>query len=282
MARGSGGGGSTRHTTQQKRTGKQQAKRKPGKGRGGTYGARAARPYALALVAALLVGMMVVVTLSAFAGGESGTEAGAGGDAETGEDDEVRPLPSDNPAVALARRDADDPLALGAVDAPVVMIEYADLQDAFVGIHARDTHERLVREYVDAGILRIEFRNYPINGPESDAAARAAWAAGRQGRFWEFHEAALGEQFTMNSGRFEEAGLRALAEEAGVRDVGQFLRDTESETAGEAVGRDAQEAYDMGITAVPSFLIDGHPISGAQSLDAFSEIIDPLYEAARE
>ncbi|MGP3966890.1 DsbA family protein [Streptomyces sp. 6N223] len=247
--------------------------------RAGTYGARAARPYAAALLAALLIGSLLLVMLSALAGGDGGGSDDSAGD---GGEEEIKPLPSDNPALALARRDADDPLALGDVDAPIVMIEYADFQDAFVGIHARDTHDRLVREYVDAGILRIEFRNYPINGPESDAAARAAWAAGRQDRFWEFHEAALGEQFNLGSGRFEEDGLRALAAEAGIPDIGRFLRDTESDEAGEAVGRDAQEAYDMGVSTVPSFLIDGHPLSGAQSLGAFREIIDPLHEAERE
>jgi protein-disulfide isomerase len=251
----------------------------------GTYGSRAARPYAVALLAALLVGTLVIVMLSALAGGGDSSAPGAEVEGEsegatTG--DEITPLPSDNPALALARRDADDPLALGDVDAPIVMIEYADFQDAFVGIHARDTHDRLVREYVDAGILRIEFRNYPINGPESDAAARAAWAAGQQDRFWQFHDAALGEQFNQGSGRFEEDGLRALAAEAGIPDVDRFLRDTDSEAAGEAVGRDAEEAYDMHVTTVPSFLINGHPLSGAQSLDDFREVIDPLYEPEKD
>jgi protein-disulfide isomerase len=161
------------------------------------------------------------------------------------------------------------------------MIEYADFQDAFVGIYARETHDQLVAEYVDAGVLRIEFRNYPINGPESDNAARASWAAGQQGRFWEFHEAALAEEFNFDSGRFDEDGLRELAAQAGVPDIDRFLRDMDSEEAGNAVERDAVEAGEIGITTVPSFLIDGHPLSGAQPLDAFRDVIDPLYEAER-
>ncbi|MGP4112842.1 DsbA family protein [Streptomyces sp. 4N509B] len=239
-----------------------------------TYGARAARPYAVALLVALLVGAMAVGTLAALGGSDAtGADDDAGGEPTT--------LPTDGPVAELARRDAGDPLALGEPDAPVVMIEYADFQDAFVGIHARRTHQELVTEYVEAGILRIEFRNYPVNGPESDAAARAAWAAGEQGRFWEFHDAALAEEFSMNSGRFEEEGLRELADRAGVEDVERLLTDMESEAAGEAVGRDAEEAYELGVTSVPSFLINGEPVQGVQSPEIFRETIDEAYEAAR-
>jgi protein-disulfide isomerase len=230
-----------------------------------------------------VVGVLLITALSALGGGSEDPAGASGGtDGTGGESDTVEPLPEDNPALDLARREADDPLALGDADAPVVMIEYADFQDAFVGIYARNTHDRLVEEYVDAGELRIEFRNYPIYGPESDAAARAAWAAGQQGRFWEFREAALADEFNKDSGRFEEESLRRIADEAGVPDVDRLLRDMESDAAGEAVERDATEAYELGITGVPSFLINGHPLSGAQDLDAFRDIIDPLLAAEQE
>jgi protein-disulfide isomerase len=231
-----------------------------------------ARRYAAALLAAVLVCVLVVAALSALSGsgGDSGP-AEAGGSAQ--------PLPEDHPALELARRDAGDPLALGAADAPVVMIEYVDFQDAFSGIHARQSHDQLVAEYVDAGVLRIEFRNYPIFGAESDTAARAAWAAGRQGRFWEFHDAALAEDFTRNSGRFDADGVRELARLAGVPDLERFAADMESAEAGEAVGRDAEEAYDLGVTTTPAFLINGQALSGARPLEEFTTLIDQLHEA---
>ncbi|WP_078900419.1 DsbA family protein [Streptomyces sp. SBT349] len=234
------------------------------------------RRLAAGLLAAFLVCALAIGGLASLAGGDAesagGTSDGTGGS--------VEPLPEDHPALELARRDAGDPLALGEADAPVVMIEYVDFQDAFSGIHARETHDALVAEYVERGVLRIEFRNYPINGPESDAAARAAWAAGQQGRFWEFYAAALGEEFHRDSGRFEDEGARALAEQAGVEDLERFAADTESEEAGEAVGRDADEAFDLGVTSTPSFLINGQAVQGAQPVEDFRELIDQLYEAA--
>ncbi|MGK5529202.1 DsbA family protein [Streptomyces sp. URMC 129] len=250
--------------------------RRPARGGGGETGRRrlAAGVLAVALVCVLAVGALSALSSS----GDGGDDPAAGTDGQQ----VVEPLPSDHPALELARREAGDPLAIGDADAPVVMIEYADFQDAFAGIHARETHDRLVEEYVESGVLRIEFRNFPINGPESDAAARASWAAGQQGRFWEFHAVAFGEEFNRDSGRFSAEGLRELAAEAGVPDLDRFAADTESEEAGEAVGRDADEALDLGVTTTPSFLVNGQPLQGARPVEDFRDMIDQLAAAARD
>ncbi|WP_199551500.1 DsbA family protein [Streptomyces sp. N35] len=178
----------------------------------------------------------------------------------------------------LARRDAKDPLAQGRADAPVVMIEYADFKCGFCGKFARDTEPDLVKKYVDAGKLRIEWRNFPIFGKESEAAARGAWAAGQQGRFWEFHAAAY-EEGAKEKG-FGEDRLKALAEQAGVADVDRFVRDAAGKEAREAVARDQQEAYGLGAASTPSFLVNGRPIAGAQPAGTFTQAIDEALTAA--
>ncbi|NGO76095.1 DsbA family protein [Streptomyces sp. YC504] len=178
----------------------------------------------------------------------------------------------------LARRDAKDPLAQGRADAPVVMIEYADFKCGFCGKFARDTEPELVKKYVDAGKLRIEWRNFPIFGEESEAAARGAWAAGQQGRFWEFHAAAY-EEDAKEKG-FGADRLKALAEQAGVADVDRFVRDAASGEARKAVARDQEEAYGLGAASTPSFLVNGRPIAGAQPAETFTQAIDEALTAA--
>ncbi|WP_175412121.1 DsbA family protein [Streptomyces sp. TRM64462] len=172
----------------------------------------------------------------------------------------------------LARRDAKDGLAMGRADAPVVLIEYADFKCGYCGKFARDTEPELVKKYVEKGTLRIEWRNFPIFGEESEAAARAAWAAGQQGRFWEFHRAAYAEG-AKDKG-FGKDRLTALAREAGVPDVARFARDLDGEAARKAVSRDQQEGYGLGASSTPSFLINGRPIAGAQPLETFTAAID--------
>jgi protein-disulfide isomerase len=178
----------------------------------------------------------------------------------------------------LARRDAADPLAVGRADAPVVMVEYADFQCGYCGKFARDTEPELIKKYVEDGTLRIEWRNFPIFGEESQAAARAAWAAGRQGRFWEFHAAAYAEGAKEKG--FGKDRLDALAREAGVADLGRFARDLDSDAARQAVKKDQEEAYGLGATSTPSFLINGRPVAGAQPMATFTEAIEAAKQAA--
>ncbi|MFK4069646.1 DsbA family protein [Streptomyces sp. NPDC029674] len=179
----------------------------------------------------------------------------------------------------LARRDAGDPLAQGRADAPVVMVEYADFKCGFCGKFARDTEPGLVKKYVDEGTLRIEWRNFPIFGEDSERAARGAWAAGRQGRFWQFHEAAYADGSKEKG--FGEGRLKELAREAGVKDVGRFVKDLDSDAARAAVKKDQEEAYGLGAASTPSFLVNGRPISGAQPDQVFDQAIEAAAEQAK-
>ncbi|MFB7542958.1 DsbA family protein [Streptomyces zaomyceticus] len=181
---------------------------------------------------------------------------------------------------AYARRDASDKLAAGRADAPVVLIEYADFKCGYCGKFARDTEPVLMKKYVENGTLRIEWRNFPIFGEESEAVARASWAAGQQGRFWQFHKAAYAEGAKEKG--FGKDRLAALAAEAGVPDAARFAKDTDGTAAREAVRADQEQGYSLGATSTPSFLVNGRPIAGAQPLETFTEAIEAAAEAAEE
>ncbi|MER5768997.1 DsbA family protein [Streptomyces sp. NPDC001985] len=178
----------------------------------------------------------------------------------------------------LARRDDGDPLAVGRADAPVVMVEYADFKCGFCGKFARDTEPELIEKYVDSGVLRIEWRNFPIFGEESENAARGAWAAGQQGRFWQFHSAAYAAGAKEKG--FGKDRVKELAERAGVPDADRFARDLDSDEAKASVKRDQDEAYGLGATSTPSFLVNGRPIAGAQPMEAFTQAIETARKTA--
>ncbi|MFC9245067.1 DsbA family protein [Streptomyces sp. NPDC057136] len=179
----------------------------------------------------------------------------------------------------LARRDAADKLAQGRTDAPVVLIEYADFKCGYCGKFARDTEPALIKKYVQDGTLRIEWRNFPIFGEESEAAARAAWAAGQQNRFWEFHRAAYAEDAKEKG--FGKDRLKELARQAGVKDLDRFVRDTDGTAAADAVRADQEQGYGIGATSTPSFLVNGRPIAGAQPMETFTQAIEAAAEAEK-
>ncbi|NLU68489.1 thioredoxin domain-containing protein [Streptomyces sp. HNM0574] len=229
-------------------------------------------------VAALLAGWLTQNN------GGSGDQAGSGQSSQN-ENATVEQDPQDGGGSealqSLARRDADDALAIGDKDAPVVMIEYADFGCSFCGKFARDTEPELVERYVDKGVLRIEWRNFPIFGKGSERAALAAWAAGEQDRFWQFHEAAYADKGAKEKG-FTDEQLKGYAEEAGVSDLKRFDRDRASSAAKKAVGRDQNEAYSLGASSTPAFLINGEPIAGAQPDQVFTDAIDRAAAAAEK
>ncbi|MFD0376654.1 DsbA family protein [Streptomyces sp. NPDC127112] len=182
--------------------------------------------------------------------------------------------PGSDPAAelkVLARREAGDKLAVGRTDAPVVLIEYSDFKCGYCAKFARDTEPELVKKYVADGTLRIEWRNFPIFGAESEAAAKAAWAAGQQDRFTAFHAAAYAEGAKAKG--FGEDRLVELAREAGVPDLDRFKADMAGDQAAAALRRDREEGYRIGVQSTPSFLVNGQPIAGAQPLDAFTTAI---------
>ncbi|WP_038170462.1 DsbA family protein [Tomitella biformata] len=175
-----------------------------------------------------------------------------------------------------ARRVDGDPLAIGAVDAPVVMVEYSDYRCPFCAKFSQATVPVLLAEYVDKGLLRIEWRDVPIFGEPSLIAARAGRAAGEQGRFWEFNTALYAQAPATGHPEFTPADLRALAQTAGVADLDQFDADAASPRYDDAIWADAREAQDLGLISTPSFAINGHPGIGAQPTDAYTDLIDHL------
>ncbi|WP_027759792.1 thioredoxin domain-containing protein [Streptomyces sp. AA1529] len=231
---------------------------------------------ALVAVAALLAGW-----LSQYAVGGDTAAPRAGGDSgnATAEERSDNTAAGDPALLKLARRNADDPFARGAADAPVVLIEYADFGCSFCGKFARDTEPKLVEKYVDKGLLRIEWRNFPVFGEGSERAALAGYAAGRQGRFWQFYDAVYADKGNEKNA-FEDGHLRELAGQAGVRDLDRFDRDRASGAARKLLEKDRAEAYALGAAATPAFLVNGQPIAGAQPDEVFTDAIERAAAAA--
>jgi protein-disulfide isomerase len=236
---------------------------------------KATVPIVVAVVAVLVTGAMLVPALL-----DGGSEEPSRGAAEVSREGGRPPLDENDPLLQVIRRDAGDPLAVGDVDAPVVMINYSDFQCPFCGKFARDTEPVLMERFVENGTLRIEWRDFPYLGPESTTAARAGRAAAAQGRFWQFHDAMYEDQPPPNSGKITEDYLADVAERIGL-DVERFRRDMSSKKIARAVQRDFQEGQSIGVTGTPAFLVNGQPVMGAQPTDVFVELIEQSAEQAQ-
>lgn len=222
-------------------------------------------PLVISLIAIIGVLVIVIVTFLVTSGGSSSRPPAPVAEAES---ESGTRLPD------LARRDADDPTALGDVDAPVVIVEWADYRCPFCGVFARDTQPTIIKEYVEEGLVRIEWRDLPVFGDESIIAAYAGRAAGEQGLFWEFHDAVFADAPQRGHAELPRQRLIEIAQDIGVPDLVRFEADMDDPDLQALVQADLDEGYSLGVTSTPIFLIGQTPVAGAQPLDTFREAIE--------
>jgi protein-disulfide isomerase len=140
-------------------------------------------------------------------------------------------------------------IALGSPKAPATMVEFADLQCPFCGQYHRDVFPTLLKRYIRTGKLRVELHLLRFIGPDSDRLARAAAAASKQNRMWQFVSLAYARQETENSGYANQQFIDKLAADSG-------LKPTSAGAAAEQqVSQSERIAKTLGISSTPSFLI---------------------------
>ncbi|MDH6198661.1 protein-disulfide isomerase [Mycobacterium frederiksbergense] len=175
---------------------------------------------------------------------------------------------------AIERRQPGDPMAMGDVDAPVALVVFSDYRCPFCAKFSRDIEPELVKRYVDAGQLRIEWRDFAIFGPQSMAAARAGHAAAEQGRFWEFNRAVYAAAPERSKPDLPESELIEFARQAGVPDIDKFTAGMRGTTFDAAINADLAQGNSIGVPSTPAFLINDVPILGAQPTEEFVRAVD--------
>ncbi|RLP77469.1 DsbA family protein [Mycetocola tolaasinivorans] len=179
----------------------------------------------------------------------------------------------EQPVLDLARRIEGDPLALGPVDAPVTLVEFADYRCPFCGVFSRDSMPQIISEFVDSGQLRVEWRDLPVFGEDSVAAAVAARAAGEQGMFWEYHDAIFEAAPERGHPDYPRERLLEFAAQVKIPDIAKFTADLDRPELTQAVIRDLGEGTSLGVNSTPVFAVNATPIVGAQPLSVFQEVI---------
>ncbi len=229
------------------------------------------------LLSAVLIAAIALGVAAELRGAEGHAADGSDTPAADGVSEEMREM-----GEGLARRDAEDPMAMGAVDAPVVLIAYSDYQCPFCGTWVHETQPELVEHYVDDGSLRIEWRDFPYLGEASTTLAVGGQAAAEQQAFWDYHEAVYAAQDELkNAGSDVAETMADLAADAGL-DRDRFTADLRDEELAAAVEEDFAQGRELGVTGTPAFLVNGEPIIGAQPLERFTSSIDDALAAAAD
>jgi protein-disulfide isomerase len=163
---------------------------------------------------------------------------------------------------------------MGDPNAPVKIIEYADFQCPFCQRYWKETEPEIINTYVTSGKVYYEYRSVgAFIGPDSASAAEAAYCAGDQGEFWEYHDVLYSNWTGENVGDFTPDKLRQYAVTISLdpKSFGDCL--TMNKYASQ-IQQDVTNAKTDGIRSTPSFLINNKLVEGAQPFDVFQKAIE--------
>jgi protein-disulfide isomerase len=171
---------------------------------------------------------------------------------------------------------------LGKPDAPIKIDEYADFQCPFCRVFFEQTEKLLMDNYIANGTVYFEFHTFgEFIGPESVAAAQAAYCAGDQDKFWQMNATIFTNQTGENVGAFNDRRLEAFAQEIGLN-MDVWSECYNSGKYSDRVEQDGADALAAGVQSTPAFVltyeVNGETktriIEGARAFDVFQTEIE--------
>ena len=162
----------------------------------------------------------------------------------------------------------------GDKKAEYTIFAFSDFQCPFCK-RGDDTIKELMKKHDKK--IKYVFKNFPLGfHPEAAPAAKAAWAAGKQGKFYEYHD-----KLFDNQGKLSEDTYIQIAKDLGLN-LDKFNKDRASEDAEKSVQADMKQGQEAGIQGTPGFILNGVRIFGAYPIDHFEKIISRLETTAKK
>jgi protein-disulfide isomerase len=241
--------------------------------------------------------------------GKSGSSTGAEV-SNTGRNDDLQPLLN---TVTADTENKDDAI-LGDPEAPVTIVEYSDYQCPFCRSYFENAYQQIVTEYVDKGLVKVIFKDYPLNfHQDAIFAANASECARKEGgdkMYYAFHDGIFQAQGPASNGtvsitdemvegiakdlKINSREFRTCVEDKEFHSeiAADFLAATEARAArvaevdqvtGEVKIREALTAETasepqfqeaVGVNATPTLFVNDIKVIGAQPFEVFQAAID--------
>ena len=164
----------------------------------------------------------------------------------------------------------------GNPQASVALVEYGDFQ-----CPACATYYPIVKTLTDdyGEDLKVVYRHIPLVAIHTNAmdAARAAEAAGLQGKFWEMHDKLYENQKEWENERNPIGFFEKYAEEIEL-DLEKYKVDFASSGVQDEIDKDIFTANRLGVNSTPTFFLNGERIQNPRGLDDFRKSVDSLIQ----
>ena len=152
----------------------------------------------------------------------------------------------------------------GNTKGDVTIVEFFDYQCGY----CKGVVDRLMKTIKADGKIKMIFKEFPILGPQSVFASRAALAAKKQGKYFEFHNAMM-----KLKGQVTQVSVFAVAKSVGI-DTKQLAKDMRDPAIEKALRANFALARSLHINGTPAFIIGDQLVPGAvnqQMLESYIE-----------
>ena len=168
---------------------------------------------------------------------------------------------------------ADSPVK-GNAQSSVVLLELSDFQCPFCAASQVPLRQFLANN----PNLPLIYKHFPLTSihPEALNAARSAWAAHQQGKFWEYHDALF-----VNQNRLASEVYTEIAESLNL-DLERFQNDRNSGAAMNRIQGDVNLGQQLGLEGTPLFVFynrqtrQGKYLYGAQNASEFEAALQAV------
>ena len=165
---------------------------------------------------------------------------------------------------------------LGDTNAKITIVEFGDYQCTYCHLFHENTKDTLLQQYVNTGKANFVFRDFPLNGPDSVLAAEAAYCAGDQDKYWQYHDELYKNWAGEKTGWVNQKSLDKFATTVGL-DLDKFDKCISDKKYEQKVTYNYNFGQNIGIDGTPSFIIfsgkDITKIVGAQPISVFEQVL---------
>ena len=175
---------------------------------------------------------------------------------------------------------AGSPPTLGSPNASVTIVEFGDYQCPTCDEWYRSQEPQLVQSLVTTGKAKFVWRDFDYFGPDSVSASEAAYAAGEQGKFWQFHDLLFQNQQMPNNGWASKQNMETFAQLLGLN-MTEFDQSINSGKYDSLINSNYSLGAQVGVSGTPTFFLVGPngkivTIAGGQPESVFEQAVASL------
>lgn len=168
---------------------------------------------------------------------------------------------------------------MGDPNAPITILEWGDYQCTYCYKFHQDTLDTINENFIKTGKVKLIFKDYPLNGPDSVLAAEASHCAHEQEKYWEYHDELYKNWKGERTGWITSESLNKFANTINLN-MDDFNTCLNEHKYKDKVTSMYDFGKEVGIDATPSFFVFDDQkivkIRGNQPLEVFLKTFDEM------